>query len=52
VINDNVKNLELPLSEIYERTLIRLPLYFELSLQEADYIIEMITEFFKQGKTF
>jgi dTDP-4-amino-4,6-dideoxygalactose transaminase len=40
---------DLPFSDRYEKTLIRLPLYFELTLKETDYIITTIKKFFSRN---
>jgi dTDP-4-amino-4,6-dideoxygalactose transaminase len=47
-VNYNLNEMELPFAEMYEKTLIRLPLYYELDLQEVDYITEMIEKFFSR----
>lgn len=41
---------DLPFSDKYENSLIRLPMYFELSLHETDYIIRTIRKFFSRNK--
>lgn len=37
---------ELPNSDMYTETLLRLPLYFELSISEVDFICDLIADFF------
>lgn len=39
---------ELPMSDYYEDCLLRLPMYYELSIEEQDYIIEGIKDFFQK----
>jgi dTDP-4-amino-4,6-dideoxygalactose transaminase len=52
MVTNTGDDLELSLSEIYERNLLRLPLYYELSLKDVDYIIKTIKKHFKQVKGF
>jgi dTDP-4-amino-4,6-dideoxygalactose transaminase len=40
----------LPLSDMYSDCLVRLPMYFELSAQQINYVIEQVHSFFSQEK--
>lgn len=44
---DKHDNRDLPMSEYYSRRLIRLPLYYEISSDEVDYVCEKIKKFFR-----
>lgn len=46
-IQNKENNEELPFAEKFSNQLVRLPLYFEISQKEVDYIIQKITEFYK-----
>jgi len=43
----NNDNIHLPNSDIYEKRLVRLPFYFELSVDDQIYITNAVKSFFK-----
>ena len=46
-MNHSVLRPELPHCDMYADCLVRLPMYYELKLEEVDYIVELMKEYYR-----